>query len=706
MLLKFGRNLPGGGIGEPDVEGRQDEKQAAEKKDGDDQDARRDEPNQEDGRWNLSGPLEIDCLICHSNDRSYDPEQRAEQIEKQNLAWAASVAAGLADVQGSVKLLPESFDPAAERKDDADPEERLPQLAYRRNRFVAGGKVFFDIVRRPTNNACYQCHSVQVADHHDGSSLHGATDVHIAAGLSCADCHGNELEHHTVRGFPGEQNPSGSSVATLSCRGCHLGAGVGPEAGGHFAAPRPKHKGLPPLHFEKLTCTACHSGPWPGHAPKNMQTSLAHQLGVPGHRHEDDPPQIVAPVFRQDDEGKIAPYRQVWPAFWGVMSEAEIRPMNPDQVYKKLRRTLRVRRDFREEVVRVRLSSEEKAGVLGEARAKVAEAEWTDAEREKIEELIRSKRSAGLREKLAAALQALAKDDLSGRPVYVSAGKVYLLDESEELTTIEHTAAEPYAWPLAHDVRPAAQALGMTGCTDCHQEGAAIFYGNVLSLGQAPEAASRATSMYELEGLDPRLLQYWNQVFAGRKWFKLFGFVSVLITVLAGLKWWSIPGRLCAQAQASGRPQTAFLNRALSVLLFVALTQLSWTALYGVYGPGHLEGFYLFFHMAGSGLFLAVLPLWSITLYSYEAVGAAVTGGVEVPAHVRVGCGLRRICVAAFLLSALVVAGTMLLSMLPLFGTEGLEELLVVHKYSGAVAAISFLLYLAVLGVFCRRKRE
>ena len=46
------------------------------------------------------------------------------------------------------------------------------------------------------------------------------------------------------------------------------------------------------------------------------------------------------------------------------------------------------------------------------------------------------------------------------------------------------------------------------------------------------------------------------------------------------------------------------------------------------------------------------------------------------------------------LAAGVVVAGTMLLSMLPLFGTDGLHVLLDIHRYSGLVVVVALLLHL------------
>ncbi len=571
VVLKFGGHLPGGGPGEPPKEAL-DQTPAATA--GGSSTAQADSPSagagsassakeqpaqtgsqsgqeagrsagtpQEPTRWKLSGSFEIDCLICHSAGGGYSTHLRAAEVEKQNLAWAPTVAAALADVKGSVKTLPDSFDPS-QPSDPNRPGPKLPQTVYRQGRFVESNKVLIEVVRRPPNSACYYCHTNRIVGPDAPAEWTRDEDVHVEAGLACADCHRNGLAHHTVRGFEGEQHPTGESVESFTCRGCHLGSGHELAArGGHFAAPHPLHKGLPPLHFDKLTCTACHSGPVPGEKPLLVQTSLAHDLGQPGHRHADDPPQIVAPVFLKNKQGQLAPYRLVWAAFWGLMKGDQVEPLNPEQAYKELRRVLRVRRDIRKELVRVRLSTDEKAKVLGKERASVPEFRLTEEEKQKLEELLNQKRAEGVPEKLAAALADLAKKHPDATPVYVASGKVYrLAADGKSVEEFDHPAAEPYAWPLAHDVRPAAQALGAGGCTDCHSDSSPLFYATLTALGPLPDRQPKKATFYELQGFDAQLLSVWNLSFRGRSAFKWFGFVAtgltglvLLVALLVGL---------------------------------------------------------------------------------------------------------------------------------------------------------------------------
>jgi hypothetical protein len=91
----------------------------------------------------------------------------------------------------------------------------------------------------------------------------------------------------------------------------------------------------------------------------------------------------------------------------------------------------------------------------------------------------------------------------------------------------ETAAAEPYAWKLAHDVRPARWSLGVKGCYECHSAGAPIFESQVTALGPAPDQEPLTHAMYELAGFDRTKLDAWNQSFQGRSAFKWFGFAAM-----------------------------------------------------------------------------------------------------------------------------------------------------------------------------------
>ncbi len=343
FVLKFGHHMPGGGAGamapapaETSASEEKEEPTTASTEGDSAESAAAPVEDKSAGRWKLSGELSIDCMICHSNDHTFNAEAWWDQIGKENFAWASSVAIGLAQVEGEVAKLPDDFDPAAEDNDG----KQLPKTTYTPLRVNAEKKIFFDVIRKPSNNACYYCHSTRAVG--DGATpewVHDE-DVHLRAGMSCTDCHRNGIAHHTVRGYDGEQHPTGQLIETLSCRGCHLDehSDEGITHGGRLGAPKPLHTGLPPLHLERLSCTACHSGPGPQESVPQVQTAMAHLLGLPSHHFGADlEPGLTAPTFARD-EGVLYPHRMVWPAFWGKMVGENITPLHPEKVNDAVRR--------------------------------------------------------------------------------------------------------------------------------------------------------------------------------------------------------------------------------------------------------------------------------------------------------------------------------------------------------------------------------
>ena len=316
FVQAFGRHLAGGGPAEPD------------------------EAAGQDGRWAVSGPLEIDCMACHAGDASHDQSQRAVQVAEQNLAWVPTATLGLGSVRGSAKRLPDGYDPVMNPEFE---QAVAPRVAYDEARFDADDRVLMDITRRPAPARCYFCHTNRPVGRERWET---DEDVHLAAGLTCADCHRHGLDHGTARGYEGEAAAEKRAAArTLSCRGCHLGdesAGEGSASqGGRLGAPRPTHDGFPPVHFEKLACTACHSGPVPAGKAGRVQTSRAHGLGLSERgRSDGDAPLIQEPVFMRRDDGLIGPHRVVWPAFWGRVVRDRVVPMRPEAVVKVAERTL------------------------------------------------------------------------------------------------------------------------------------------------------------------------------------------------------------------------------------------------------------------------------------------------------------------------------------------------------------------------------
>ena len=458
---------------------------------------------------------------------------------------ATELAAGLAE-GGTTVVSGGAFgiDAAAHRGALAADGPTLPKTRYRTLRMSADKKVFFDVVKTPADNTCYYCHTARFASTDAAGDWTHDEDVHLRAGMTCSDCHRNGIEHDTVRGFEGEQHSTSASVATLSCRGCHLDDKdeVARVVGGRLGAPKPLHRGLPTIHLELLSCTACHSGPQLDRDKQvfRVQTAMAHGLGLPTHSlNADSEPGIVAPVILKSD-GVLYPHRTVWPAFWGEMQGTDVKPLSPQAVYDTLRTTLRVRGNstFTETLGKVTLKAEDKAAVLGEERAKVAPAELTADERDKLAQLEKTKSAETFREKLSAPLKKLKTliQTPDAQPVYVSGGRVYRLGQDGETVEVlaeQVAAAQPYSWKLAHDVRPARWSTGASGgCYECHSLGSPFFDSQVTAVGPAPDVEPPSERMAELAGLDRLRIDTWNLSFQGRAAFKWFGFASAGIVGL------------------------------------------------------------------------------------------------------------------------------------------------------------------------------
>ena len=534
VAARLGGFLPGGGVGSADSLAEEGAEEGVD-------------------RSQVTGPLPIDCMVCHHRPGSgYSPFVRTEQTEDENFPYAPTAALGLATVSGNMSRLKDDFDVSAE-----DAAAKLPKIAYDSARFRSDGKVFFDLIRKPSNNACYYCHTNTPTTAVTGQRWLHDEDVHVRAGLACVDCHRNSIDHHTIRGYDGEQHAAGASIAAaFSCQGCHVGGndalpGTGDDgfvAAGRLGAPRPEHRGLPPLHFEKMTCTACHSGPNPREPLQRQLNSIAHHLGEHVKRIGEEQPGILAgPILHATEgtgdsaaeNGKLTPHRLMWPSFWGVLREGQITALNPETVYEIVRRPLRVRREFGEELGEVRLSISDRRELLGEERARARPEEWTEEERNKIEVAEAAERELQVNQRMAAALADLEEAFPESRAVFVSGGMGYVRAGEEKISVLSDDelgdVAAPYAWPLAHNVRPARESWGATGCRECHRNDSKYFQAELTPVGVLPDQETSSVAMHRLQGADMERLSTWNLLFMGRSSFKIAGLVALALTGLITL---------------------------------------------------------------------------------------------------------------------------------------------------------------------------
>ncbi|MDH4239532.1 MAG: hypothetical protein OEW48_08215 [Phycisphaerae bacterium] len=459
----FGRQMPGGGPGELES----------------------DDPD-DLVRQDVSGMLENNCLGCHNAAPGQDQAEYAGQVARQNFRWAAAAACEIASVKGAAVTQPDTYDPLM---GDAI------ATTYRENTFDHEKKVSFNITRKVPDQRCYFCHSNIEVGGHGPEEWEADEDVHLAAGLTCVDCHRNGLDHNIVRGYEGEDAASQNPLAaSTSCKGCHTQ--------GRLGAPVPQHPGIPPVHFEKLTCTACHSGPWPEQMTYRGKTSRAHALGTHNsNKSADALPHILYPVFAQQSGGKIAPHKLIWPAFWASLKDENVTPI-PLNLAKRA------------------------AGKVIGRRMLLPTGDWP----------------ALTAEHITKALTLLSSDEsVEGEAVYICGGKLYGLDESGKLgEPQEHPAAQPYIWPIAHNVRPAAQSLGAHYCTDCHATDAPFFFGAVDVDSPLASGQDAAKEMVEFQDINSFYARAFAFSFVFRPWLKVVALGSCaligVVLLLYGLK--------------------------------------------------------------------------------------------------------------------------------------------------------------------------
>lgn len=443
-------------------------------------------------RWSETGVIEADCLLCHLPE--YDFKRRNAQLALLNFRWAATEGAGFGQVTGSVK------------------DGGTPQVSYDLKRFDKDGNALVHSVPEPRNETCLVCHAKPNWKKR-GASFSPRTDVHIAAGIRCVDCHaaGSKAADPRIRAREAHQFGKGDCPSgwvrndlddtVRTCEDCHI-------AGWHNA-PRASHAWLPPLHMEKLSCQACHI---PARAVKSALVQAsdvfnpAPYIEPPGKRiwvfydqernfwnhygelemftAKDQPTNVTRPTLAVY-KGKIYPVNRVHSAWVGWEEEGKT---GLDMLFM---------RDFFGMWKAHRESGGAECPQLSAIRDDDGDGTLEVNRPEEIDAL------------LAATREYLAKTGfpLEGkRLVWVSDDRAYA--SSKEWRTLPRLAHEatPYAsvYKFSHDVAPARAALGSGGCTDCHARGSSFFERPVLATPFAPEdARPRWIPNYAILGYAP-----------------------------------------------------------------------------------------------------------------------------------------------------------------------------------------------------------
>jgi len=151
---------------------------------------------------------------------------------------------------------------------------------------------------------------------------------------------------------------------------------------------------------------------------------------------------------------------------------------------------------------------------------------------------------------------------------------------------------------------------------------------------------------------------------------------------------------LCLIARRPAQPKARWTRWETLVYLgtIAAVCVLAATAFGTVLRHGALEGWWLMAHMAGAGAFVVVLPVLALSWCEANRFGRHRSRGADerTPRFFW----FPKLMFWLFVASGLAVIVTMLLSMVPLFGSDGMHRLLEIHRYSGLVAVIALVLHL------------
>lgn len=418
-------------------------------------------------RWTETGVIEADCLLCHQPEYNY--AKRNAQLGNLNFRWAATEGAGFGSIVGKV----------------AGGEK--PKVEYNKALFDEQGNVIVHIAPAPRNETCLNCHAKPDWKKR-GASFSAHTDVHLAKGLKCVDCHtsGSRASDPRIRGKEAHQigkgdDPSGWVRNDLddtvrSCESCH--------AEGTLGAPIAKHSWLPPLHLDKIACATCHiprrytkaalvqasdvfnAAPRITPPPKRIWTFYDQDMTFWNHYGEldlftaqDKPVNEFRPSLARY-KGKIFPVDRVHSAWVGF--EEQGKP-GLNQLFMK---------DF--------------YGMWLAHKGDTAKypqlARIRDDNGDGMIEVNRPEEIDALLEEAAAHLKATGFPMEGRRLVYVSDDRKYTSGTKFELLPTEPHEASPYAsvYKYSHNVLPARSALGAKGCIDCHSRNASFFFGRTL----------------------------------------------------------------------------------------------------------------------------------------------------------------------------------------------------------------------------------
>ena len=439
-------------------------------------------------QWDKSGVLEADCFLCHMPE--YNFSVRNQQISKLNFRWAATAGSELAVVTGAVK------------------EGKPVKVSYDKSRFDEDGKLSPHIVREPRTEACLNCHA-KPGWKKRGANFRARSDVHLAAGLKCIDCHpaGERAEDSRIKGKDVHQigkgdDPGGHVRDDLdnTCRDCAYC-----HEKGYLNAPIAKHNWLPPLHMEKIACQTCHIPQrtvkaalfqasdvfnpgtkipekgkylWTFYGPDMKYWNHYGELEMMGY--DDKPTDPYRPVLARYKE-KIYPVNRVHSAWPGIEIQGKTRLAQPlmSDVYKMW------------VIFKADTTTYPELSLI------------TDDNGDGVIEINRPQEIDALITSLTMHLRKTGYPLEGKRVVWVSNDRVYSSGREYREIPMELWEASPYGnvHKYSHDVYPAKAALGINGCGDCHSRTSQFFLASVVKRPFDEKGRPVVVPQYTLLGL-------------------------------------------------------------------------------------------------------------------------------------------------------------------------------------------------------------
>jgi formate dehydrogenase gamma subunit len=376
-------------------------------------------------RWDRSGVVEADCLICHLE--GYDFGARVDQLKNGNYRWAVVAGSRLGTVDGAVRRGGE------------------PTVTYEPRLFNADGSITLDMSWPPPDDNCMYCHGSSDVKKR-GFSWNDIfnPDIHNQQGISCTACHPAGLDHQIAKGnepaFTVAPEHDGSNK---TCAECHME--------GYLGAPVPEHNSIRPSHMEKIRCETCHI-PQLNRAAAQGHEATTGRLDFhlrPSHADEAGDEGLWFPDYERRADNRIYPMNRFLAVYWGNRdSDGLVYPLF-------LREQEAGWRAFKDQVV-----DDDEDGHLEVNRP----------------------------EEIAAGLEAFASV-LEGnqrfgqiQPVFIKTETAYELDAGGKLveSSLEGTPLEGASYvkfSINHNTAPTRMALGVNGCEDCHVSTAHMFRG-------------------------------------------------------------------------------------------------------------------------------------------------------------------------------------------------------------------------------------